>query len=246
VFRRFLTSSVLLASLGGLAVAADLPSRAAPPVFVPPPPVFTWTGFYLGLNGGYGIGRTDQFNFVTDGTAAPHSVGGGFIGGTAGYNYQAGPMVVGVLADSDWASITGSRLCPIATFVCATRGDFLGSVRARVGYAWDRVLIFGSGGLGIGEFKYSVDNTTTGANAQDNVLKAGFVVGGGIEYAVTNNWAIKGEYLFYGFGANTAGPGTLLDPSAVSLRTNVHTIRAGVDYKFDVPPPPAPPIIAKY
>jgi len=245
VFRGFITSSVLLAAFSGIASAADLPSRAPPPVFVPPPPIFTWTGFYVGLNVGYGIGRTDHFDFVTDGTIAPHGVNGGFVGGTAGYNYQAGPLVVGVLADSDWGVITGSTVCPVATFVCATRGEFLGSVRGRVGYAWDRLLIFASGGLGLGEFKYSVDNTTTGVNAENDVFKPGFAVGGGIEYAITNNWSIKGEYLYYGFGANTAGPGTLQDPSAVSLRTYVHSIRGGFDYKFDMPPPPAPPIVAK-
>src|SRR5271155_3687759 len=88
MFRKLLLSSVALAALTGTALAADLPSRAPPPVFIPPPPIFTWTGFYVGINGGGAFGNT-QFDFNTLGiSTTSNNFSGGFVGGTIGYDYS--------------------------------------------------------------------------------------------------------------------------------------------------------------
>ena len=228
------------------ALAADLPSRAPPPVYVPPPPIFTWTGFYVGINGGGAFGRTDVFDFNVVGTTAHHDVGGGEVGGTAGYNYQIGQIVLGVEADADWADVRGSTACPAAAFTCGTHVDFLGSVRARAGLTWDRVLVYATGGLGLGDFRYSASpGPGFPTTAADTLFRAGYVGGGGVEYAITHNWSAKVEYLFYGFATSNGQP-PLNSTNTVNLRTNVQTVKAGINYKFDAPPPPAPPVIAKY
>src|SRR5271163_2300065 len=141
MFRKLLLSSVALAALTGTAFAADLPSHEPPPVFVPPP-IFTWTGFYLGINGG-GAGGHTQFDFNTLGISTTSSnFGVGFIGGTAGYDWSTpysgffgnnGSFVLGVLADADWADITNDGFnCAGGFLDCNARGNFLGSVRGRI------------------------------------------------------------------------------------------------------------------
>jgi outer membrane immunogenic protein len=252
MLRNLLLSSVALASLTGMAVAADLPWQAPPPVYVPPP-VFTWTGFYVGVNGGGAVGNT-QFDFNNLGlTATSNNFGGGFVGGTIGYDWQwNGPFVVGILADADWADITnGSNCGGVLGFSCNATGNFLGSVRGRVGYAWERVLFYASGGLGLGNVRFSVTDNLTGFTAVDNVFRAGFTVGGGIEYALVPNWSVKFEYLLYDF-QNTNFTPSGFDPALLALgpvttTTFVHTVRLGVDYKFQPPPPPPlAPVVAKY
>jgi outer membrane immunogenic protein len=247
MFRKILTSGVLLAGLSGAALAADLPSHAPPPVYVPPPPVFSWTGFYAGIAGGIGLGRTDHFDF-TPGGVAPHDVNGPLVGGEAGYDYQLGPLVVGVLADADYTNINGSATCPNPADVCQTRNNFLGSVRGKVGVAFNQFLVFGTGGVGFEDTRYNEIVNATGANVgtPQTIFKTGFTAGGGLAYQVAPGWAIKAEYVYYGFGSTNFAAGTLDPASAVSVRTNIHTVRFGFDYIFNAPPPPPPPIIAKY
>ncbi|WP_343234574.1 outer membrane protein [Microvirga splendida] len=170
------------------ASAADLPAREAPP---PPPiiaaaPIFTWTGFYGGLNAGWGWRGDDEETVVlggaTPGTLVfPDSGDGGFTGGgQIGYNYQIGSFVIGLETDIQWAD-TGDaedvRFFPAGapgTFVPGEfnndLSDWFGTVRARAGVAFDRVLIYATGGLA-----YSDDTT-------------GWVAGGGVEWALPVNW----------------------------------------------------------
>jgi outer membrane immunogenic protein len=252
MLRNLLLTSVALAALSGTALAADLPSQAPPPVYIPPQPIFTWTGFYIGINGGGAFGNT-QFDFPNVGVSTTsNNFSGGFVGGTIGYDYQVnGPFVVGILADADWADITNGFNCTGGIVTCNVTGNFLGSVRGRIGYAWDRILFFGSGGLGLGNARFSVTDNATGFTAVDNVFRAGFTAGGGIEYAFGYNWAAKVEYLFYDFQHTDFTPG-VVDPGIavlgpVTTTTFVHTVRFGVDYKFAPPPPPPPvPVVAKY
>ena len=147
--RRVLTSTIsLLALTASSAFAADIPPRVAPyrtPAYVAP--VFNWTGFYLGINGGYGWGKSDWGGF---GDAAPN---GGLFGVTAGYNWQApgSAWVVGLEGDVDWTNLRGSftnAACPLG---CETRNNWLATLRGRVGYSFDRWLPYLTGGLAVGE-----------------------------------------------------------------------------------------------
>jgi outer membrane immunogenic protein len=174
------------------AMAADLPSPAPPPAPVLTVPVFTWTGFYAGVNAGWGWRDDDSQSVVlTPGPGTPGLAGtlnfnnnddGGFTGGgQIGYNYQIGSFVVGLETDIQWADTDQNQnvvFIPGPGFVGTfTPGVFesnapewWGSLRGRLGVAFDRVLIYGTGGLAY------TDDTT------------GWTLGGGVEWALPVNW----------------------------------------------------------
>ena len=120
---------------------AEMPVKA--PAYMP---AFNWTGFYAGINGGGAWGRS---NWSASGNSFDTS--GGVVGGTIGYNWQAGPTVFGVEGDIDWSGIKGSTTC--GGFSCETKNDWLGTFRGRVGYAFNRVMPYVTGGLAVGNIK---------------------------------------------------------------------------------------------
>ncbi len=243
-----LAFALLALAAGSVAAsAADMAPRytKAP---VAPVSVYNWTGFYIGVNGGYGWSNTDQYYSLLPGGLfiGPHQKGGGgFFGGTAGYNYQlSNNFVVGIEGDADWAnissSVVGGTLCG-ATFTCNMNDRFLGSIRGRVGYAANNWLFYATGGAGFSEFKYRTFTTTTGVDfgAPYNTSPVGWVVGGGVEYGITLNWSVKGEYSYYGFKAQQAPSGTLTTVP-VNVHTDIQVAKFGVNYRF------GGPIVARY
>src|SRR5580700_3175231 len=123
-FGRIAVTALLLAAPLGVASAADMPVKAPP---APPPPAYSWTGFYIGVNGGGAQGNT-SWNYYTPGgipTAgwASHDVSGGMAGGTVGFNWQAPGThwVAGIEGDWDWSNIVGNSVCPNATFDCESK-----------------------------------------------------------------------------------------------------------------------------
>jgi outer membrane immunogenic protein len=225
--KRFVVACVGLAGVAGLwafageaAHAADLPPRYGPP---PRPvlynPIYNWTGFYLGINGGGGWGRS-QWDGVDK-----FDVSGGMIGGTIGYNWQFGQAVFGVEGDIDWSGIRGSTnsLCPLG---CETRNHWLATARGRIGYAFDRFLPYLTAGLAVGDI-----NATTPGFPGGSITTAGWTVGGGLEFGIVPNVSVKAEYLFVdlsdfncGFNCGLAANGN------VSFYTNV--FRGGLNVRF--------------
>ena len=203
------------------AAAADLPRGSMPykaPSYVA---AYNWTGFYLGINGGGGWGDSDW-----NGLGVTNNPGGGMIGATAGYNWQAigSPWVFGIEGDIDWTGISDSVACPIG-FVCETRNDFLGTIRGRAGFAWDRVMPYVTGGVAFG----NIDAKRTGfAGSSDT--NAGWTIGVGVEAAVAPNWTAKIEYLYTDLGDTTCGFAGCGTPTNVDLTLNI--VRAGVNYRF--------------
>jgi outer membrane immunogenic protein len=346
--KKFLLSSVAFLGVTAGAMAADLPRRAAPPVFAPVP-VFTWTGFYVGVNAGYGWSNDDNNNclgcfgtgaltvdvatgVVAPVTAAPGSAipGGGFFGNgnnndgfvggaQVGFNYQFAPgsgFVVGVEADIQWADFGGGnnnngffgsnlfRANPVAPFgvpgfgivevpvtganvALFNRGgfgngnngnDWFATARVRVGYAFDRVLVYATGGFAFTDggnnnngffgitnggqlpaaFYVSPGAALTGSfvngggglfgkNGNNDV---GWVLGGGVEYAWTNNLTVKLEGLWvsmdngnnnaFGFGNGIVG----VSNTGAAIRgttggfgfgnndSDFFVARVGINYKF--------------
>jgi outer membrane immunogenic protein len=221
---------LLLAAVGvgavavGSALAADLPSGFSPrgPAYVP---FFTWNGFYLGLNAGYGFGRTDWTDTVTLVSTGNFNVTGALVGGTAGYNMQFGGWVLGVEADVGWSNIKGSTTTNCLG-TCQTSNDWLGTARGRAGYAFDRFLPYITGGAAFGGVKA---NVTGFGNFSDTGV--GWAGGGGIEYAFANNWTAKIEYLYVDLGKTTCNAtcsGT--NPFNVTFTSNI--VRGGVNYRF--------------
>jgi len=215
-----------MASALVLALAAAVPAHAADlsvaPLYKAPPvaplPAYNWSGFYLGVNGGGGWGSSNWSN------AGSFDLSGGQVGGTAGLNWQAGHMVLGLEGDVDWSGVrgTGPALCP----GCATNNDWLATVRGRAGYAFDRFMPFVTGGLAVGDIR-----ATAPGFAGATQTNAGWTVGGGLEFALSNNWTAKAEYLHVDLGNMNCGFSCgAAAGNSVSLREDI--VRGGVNYRF--------------
>ncbi len=255
--KKLLMASAALAAFVSTSHAADLPTRKGPPA--PVLPLFTWTGFYAGVNAGYTL-SDNKTNLIGYGTvlntranagALTNSYGtssNGFIGGVqAGYNYQMGQFVAGVEADIDYNSSTKTSSTS-ATFAAIpytntakSQLNYLGTVRGRLGFTpIDRFLVFATGGLAYGGVKETISFTgspSTNGNfyGSKNSTRAGYTIGAGIEYAVTTNWIVKAENLYYDLGKTnvTISDGQFAGTTATYKRNeNGHIIRAGVNYKF--------------
>ncbi len=261
MLRRVLLASVGAIALAGSAFAADLPSRAPPPVYVPPVPIFTWTGIYIGGQIGYAWGTSntnigDNFGDFTSFSTNNNGVIGG---AHVGYNLQLNQFVIGLEGDVDGSSLSktvsgtafvgGPAFVALVPVTISGNLGVQGSIRGRLGYAWDRVLLYATGGVAFGGFSGSIQ-TPFGFDSL-STTRVGWTVGGGLEYAVTNNWSIRAEYRYTQFGHSTvfatnsfAVPG-LVAVGAFGNRTiNENRVQVGFSYKFDTAAPA--PVVAKY
>jgi len=218
--RAFLVS-VSAMVLAGQAVAADLPrpGRYPPPPMAPPVMLYTWTGLYVGVNGGGAWGTsswdsTDSFKTT-----------GALVGGTIGYNYQAGLAVWGLEGDLDWTNIKGSTntLCPLG---CETSNTWLATIRGRLGYAGNRWMPYITGGAAFGDIRASTPGFV--GNSATNV---GWTIGGGVEFALAGNWTAKAEYLYVDLGNFNCGLSCgVATTDNVQFTTNI--VRGGINYRF--------------
>jgi len=216
--KKLLLAGASLLAMGAVAAsAADLPARmpAKAPAYVQPM-AFSWTGFYLGLNGGYGFGRSEFNGTLPSGS---FDAGGGLFGATVGYNWQTGPLVFGLEGDIDWSGMRGSGSC--GGISCSARNDYLSTIRGRLGYSMDRWMPYITGGAAIGNVKTSIAGV-----GDTNNTKGGWTVGGGVEASIAGPWTAKVEYLHVDLGdADTALPGT-----STSFTSDI--VRGGINYKF--------------
>ncbi|RTM00049.1 porin family protein [Ancylobacter aquaticus] len=264
--RSLLLGAAALFVTGTASLAADMPYpvKAEPvAVFVP---AFSWTGLYLGGNAGYAWGEskaTDVLFFDSTGgvyTPAPGLYAGNDVnfgnmdgwvaGGQIGYNYQfENNVVVGVEADFQWTGAEES-IAFYATpggpyYQTSAELEWFGTVRARLGYAFDRLLVYGTGGFAYGKVSSSTtvmgltgggapDFTTAASGSHDNI-NTGWTVGGGLEYAITDNWILRGEYLYVDLGESNvtsylAGTSGSFVSAKADLTSNI--VRAAISYKF--------------
>lgn len=216
---------LVLASIGALAVvttmgaanAADIQRRQAMPTkAIPYVQMYNWTGGYVGINGGYGFGRSDVSSPLASGG---FRTTGGVVGGTVGYNWQNGAAVFGVEGDIDWSNIRGSSACGVG-FSCETKNSWLATARGRVGYAFDRFMPYVTGGLAVGDIKNSVAGV-----GSSTATKAGYAIGGGVEAALAGPWTAKVEYLYADLGRGSSVLGA-------DAKFNTSLVRAGVNYRF--------------
>jgi outer membrane immunogenic protein len=259
--RQFLLASVGAIALAGSAFAADL---TPPPAYVPPAP-YSWTGLYVGVQLGYAWDK-DNINaalatpavvgvpatFVTDSFSSNPQ---GVIGGAhLGYNLQINQWVAGLEGTVDGTSINRTLFAPFSGLSVRDRGWAQGSIRARAGFAWDRFLVYATGGAAFTGINNTYTDTigfVTGvAGVSENIsrTRAGWTVGGGLEYAVTNNWSVRAEYRYSDFGHYIDNPFVVLIPFGGALAVQHHLIenqvQAGISYKFDSLAPA--PVVAKY
>lgn len=242
-------------------LAADLPTRNLAPVAPAPivvmPPAFTWTGFYAGINVGYSklnsslSGRySDKLGKYRDEGArdaekfgaAKTSANDWSFGGQVGYNYQFGSWVAGV--EADFAKHTGKVGVAGMPRSWSVEDKFGSTVRARLGYAFDRLLVYGTGGLALSQMGVSYGNPNAAAqnaNLQPNARggakntitrtnwHAGYVVGAGVEYAVTDNVTVKAEYLYTKLNKKTY---VLPENEKAKASLGGSEVRMGLNYKF--------------
>jgi len=217
----YLGLAAALALVAGSAVAADLPPRYVPQPYRAPVynAAYNWSGFYLGINGGGGWGSS-QWDGVNK-----FDISGGLIGGTIGYNWQFGGVVLGVEGDIDWSGIKGTTTTLCAPG-CITRNHWLSTVRGRAGYAIDRWLPYITGGLAVGDISATVAGLPGGS-----ITTAGWTLGAGLEVGVIGNVSVKAEYLYVGLGNFNCGLNCgLLAGGNVSFNANV--VRAGLNVHF--------------
>jgi outer membrane immunogenic protein len=251
-------------ALSGSAFAADLPTTKGPPVFAPPP-VFTWTGAYVGAQAGYEWGRTSGALFTDPGTfveGLPSYDASGGVGGVhIGYNYQISQFVLGIEGDVEGSSYDGTGgpvglPRPFTSY--STRIPVQGSIRGRVGIAWDRVLFYATGGAEIAD----IENTYVSPGIAPIIGAAffpgipagsdsfssgrvGWTVGGGVEYAIDPNWSVRAEYRYTDFGTFNEYLVNTYPGDYVRLHVYDNEVEVGASYKFDLAPPPTP-VVAKY
>ena len=221
--KKLLLAGASLLAMGVVsASAADLPARmpAKAPAYVAPM-AYSWTGFYLGLNGGYGFGRA-EFN---GGAPGSFNAGGGLFGATVGYNWQTGPLVFGLEGDIDWSGMRGSATCGGITS-CDVRNDYLATIRGRLGYAFDRFLPYITAGLAAGDINATRPGFPGGSSSN-----AGWTVGAGLEFGIASNVSIKAEYLYVDLGDFNCGFNCGLAANGnVSYDANV--FRGGLNIRF--------------
>jgi outer membrane immunogenic protein len=210
-------AALLIATIAAQAADLSQPSYKAPAYSAPG--YANWTGFYVGLNGGYGFGTS---TFSGGGATDSVKLKGAMFGGTLGYNYQTGTWVWGLEGDYDISMMKGT---PDGCTGCEVKNTWLGTARARVGYAgWNNWMPYLTGGVAYSNIKLSVPGTDFSKSS------VGYVVGAGVEYAFLGNWSTKIEYLYAALGTATCPAATC--GADIDIKTQANIVRLGVNYRF--------------
>ena len=241
---RFLTLVAAVGLGAALTQSASAADLSMPPIYRGPPPAyFTWTGWYVGLNGGGGWGQTNHTATVNAAGLPPvttnnFNTSGWLGGGTIGYNYQMGQWLVGAEADLDWSNIRGTfnGTVPVAgvgaaAFSLSSQLNWLDTTRVRVGWVWDHALFYGTAGAAVGGVTATAAASAAAGGlgaavtAADTQTRFGWTAGAGVEYAFNNYLSAKVEYMYVNLGTQTQ-----INVDSVKFNTNI--VRAGVNLHF--------------
>lgn len=225
----------LAALLAAPAMAADLGARPAVKA-VAPPPVFSWTGCYLGVHAG--AGRQSSSDASDGGYGSVGAVGGAQVG----CNLQWRQFVIGVEGEY-WASGLRDRFLeadPFNFFETSSRNRWDAAISLRSGFAFERAFIYGKLGVVWGEFDYTEDFNFVGGSgysSRGNATFTGVLIGAGFEYALTDNWTTKFEYNYLDFGDKVvdftcSGAGCFTNTSSETRKEVKQIAKVGVNYKF--------------
>jgi outer membrane immunogenic protein len=252
--KKFLLSVVGLIALGmsAPASAADLPAAPYAKVPVMIPALYDWSGFYTGLNGGWGSSHK-CWNTV-DGTGAfianegCHNATGGFGGAQLGYRWGVGSSwIFGVEGQGDWSNLRGSNVSLTTTNINNSKIDAFGLITGQVGYAFNTVLLYVKGGGAVTDDRFSITAPGTGAlvGFTGTQTRWGGTAGAGVEFSFAPNWstAVEYDHLFMGtkstaFTSPLFGLGLPLQSN--SIRQDVDIVSVRVNYRW------GGPVIAKY
>jgi len=246
---------VLAASIVLLGTATASAADLAPRYYKAPPPVvsplYNWSGFYAGINGGWGTSHNCWTRTATAGVAilpaaeGCHDADGGTVGGQIGYRWQASNWVFGLEAQGNWADFSGSNFSLVtAGATNRTRIDAFGLFTGQVGYAWNNLLGYVKGGAAVTDNRYDGLVTATGAvfdRATDT--RWGGTVGAGIEYGFAPNWSAALEYDHLFMGTNNyamTSVATGVNTRNADVREDADLVTVRVNYRF------GGPIVARY
>ena len=245
---RHLLSTVALAVLAGPAFAGDPYSARQTPVFLDPPPYFSWSGFYVGADIGGGLANLNAHSalWTLNGSAS------GVIGGArVGYNYHLDQLVIGLEGDFYGAGISNNKYFPGVDLNLNRGQDWLAAINGRLGYAVYRTQFYALGGVA---FSQGTSTFTAGPTLAPTVAGLGLPtrvgvshtftgvdVGGGVEYGFTDNVIGRLEYRYYYFGGWNYPGNAWIQQTQASLNDNVVTL--GLSYKFNGA---QPPVVARY
>jgi len=240
--RKVLLSTVAVMAMAGSALAADLPSaKAPPPVYVPPAPVFTWTGFYIGVEGG-----GDFRNFHDNWTGYGIYKDAGLVGGVLGYNWQFNQFVLGLEGDAA-AVLGGDRAYTYngtEIYNNTLNSTYAAAIRGRLGFAaWDRALLYVAGGVAFGDVKVGYYAPGYYNAASYTTSRTGWTIGAGVDYAFTPNWITRIEYRYVDLGTGGYYNYGAFVNDGIQVTSN--QVMAAVMYKFGGPAA-AEPVLAKY
>jgi outer membrane immunogenic protein len=268
VMKKLLLGSIAFISFAaGPAMAADMRTKAPIYKAPPPPPVYSWSGIYIGLNAGGAWAKSDflwssqmasvavnnQINAIAPTTFRPSGFTGG---GQIGFNYQAGPIVWGGEADLEYTGLSANRSVTYLgvlnglpnTINQSVESKWLATLRGRLGIANGPWLAYATGGLAISRVSYNdfeiFSNNGQIFTASSSATKAGWTAGGGIEWAFAPSWSVKAEYLYVDLGNVTyTSIGSINPANSIrhEHRFTENIARVGVNYKFDWGP-----VVAKY
>ena len=239
--RQHLLLASALCGVPFIASAADLPVKAPPMVQVVQPIPFTWTGLYVGVSGGVisedftatdlGSLRENEPSWNNIGDTYGLSGTAGLFGFNVGYNWQVAPnWVIGVEADLSWTGLDDSS--STNGFTVSSKLNWLGTLRGRIGYAFDRILIYGTGGLAYGNVEYKAFATNFPSYNFNKDTSTGWTAGGGLEWAFANNWTARAEALYVDFGDQIGFFPEGNSGCRFGFKNNYVLGRVGLNYKF--------------
>jgi outer membrane immunogenic protein len=236
--KKFVLAAALAACVTAPAGASDFPVRGIRSPGIAMPVIYNWTGFYLGVHAGGTWGDKDWSVVETVGlplAAGPlggHNLGAWAVGATVGMNWQVGQFVFGGEGTWSFASGKGDFSCnaaPLAT--CHTELNWLATIAARVGWAWDRLLLYVKGGVAFAEDDYSMVVTGIGS-ASSGHTRNGWLVGTGIEYGFDHHFSGKIEYNYMDLGDKDVILSAGRTNARVNIEQQLHLVKVGLNYRF--------------
>jgi outer membrane immunogenic protein len=237
---RALVGGIVLAAGAVVSVccarAADLPPAPAPMAPAAPvayaPQIYNWSGIYVGahVGGGYSSSSwSDPFGAANN----DNSNDWGFLGGAqVGANAQFNRLVLGLEGDFSWTNLKNSGTDSMGEAL-NTNVQWTSTVTGRIGAAFNRLLVYGKGGLALAQDQSSLTDFA-GNTATDSFLRTGWTVGAGLEYALDDNWSAKIEYDYLGFGSQAMNFTTPVESVSSNASLNVQEIKAGLNFRFNI------------